>query len=75
MQDNGDGNVRGWDKEDPGPQGWWIIKKNPLKDNTYLFSTEKWPNHYKYMQDNGDGNVRGYECDPGPQGWYNIRML
>lgn len=71
MQDNGDGNVRGWNG-DPGPQGHWKIETHQMKEKSYRFSTKKWPTHYMYMQDNSDGNVRGWEEDPGDQGWWTV---
>jgi len=73
MQDNKEGNVRGWDVN-PGSQGHWKIIENPKQPGTYLLSSKKWPTCYMYMQDMHDGNVRGYDKeDPGPQGWWIIK--
>lgn len=71
MQDNGDGNVRGW-QGDPGDQGHLLFTRR-YDETTYLLSTKKWPNWYLYMQDVGDGNVRGWDGDPGPQGHFLIK--
>ena len=75
MQDNSEGNVRGW-KGDPGQQGHFVFTKvaQPSPDGTvrYLVSPKEWPNWYMYMQNNGDGNVRGWPGDPGEQGHWII---
>lgn len=75
MQDNGTGNVKGWNG-DPGPQGHWKLTKKDTTTigdrnfNTYLLSTEKWPNWFMYMENNASGNVRGWNGDPGVQGHF-----
>lgn len=85
MQNNPNGNVRGWANEDPGPQGHWCIRAagNYRDDNesdvvktTYHFSTAFWSPRlwYMYMQGYSDGNIRGWPEEPGPQGEFLIEQ-
>ena len=69
MQDNGVGNVRGWEGH-PGDQGIFIAKN--IGYSKFLISTRKWPNWYLYMQNDSKGNIRGWKGDPGPQGHWHI---
>jgi len=82
MQDNSEGNVRGW-HGDPGPQGWFRIQSVSQYETEggYMVSyaapyfhmrPARWDTHYVYMQNKSSGNVRGWEGDPGPQGHFAI---
>ncbi len=69
MQDNKEGNVRGW-QTTPGNQGEFLFER--IDSNFFLISTMRWKNWYLYMQDNSEGNVRGWEKDPGLQGHWQL---
>ena len=80
MENNKEGNVRGWNGV-PGPQGHWIAT---LKDTVtigdeavvkYTFSPEKWPKWFMYMEDNKEGNIRGWNGDPGSQGYFIMKYV
>ena len=80
MQNNKDGNVRGWNG-DPGPQGHWkFTQKGTVTIGnevvpTFVFTSVKWPNWFMYMQKNKEGNIRGWNGDPGPQGYFIMTMV
>ncbi len=69
MQDNGEGNVRGY-QNDPGPQGHWKI--TPKFDGSFLLSTKTWPSWYMYMQDVATGNIVGCNGDIGTQAHFKL---
>lgn len=57
---------------DPGLAGHLRIEPHKTKKNTYLLSTEKWPDWYFYCKNWWGGNMRGIEGNPGYQGYFEF---
>jgi len=78
MESGLDGNVRGWNQCDPGPQGHWkftphLDEKSGVEDGYYLISPMEWEDEwYIYVESGISGNLSAWTGDPGPQGWFKL---
>jgi len=70
---------RGWNKCDPGPQGYFKfvphLDENGREDGNYLLTPQRegWEDKwYVYVENGFAGNLSSWSGDPGPQGWWKV---
>lgn len=70
---------RGWNKCDPGPQGYFKfvphLDENGREDGNYLLTPQRegWEDKWFVYVENGfAGNLSSWSGDPGPQGYWKV---
>jgi hypothetical protein len=77
MEGGLDGNIRGWSRQDPGPQGYFKfvphLDAQGNEDGHYLLTSARWEDKwYVYVESGVSGNLSSWSGDPGPQGWFKV---
>jgi len=73
------GHCRGWNKCDPGPQGYMKfvphMDERGQPDGYYMITPQKpgWEDKWFIYVENGfSGTLSSWSGDPGPQGWFKV---